>query len=77
MKIIIPVRCFTCGKLVADKWEEFTERIKAGEDTKKVLDSLGLTRYCCRRMLLSHIEIADEILKFYQKKGKIKNTQPF
>jgi DNA-directed RNA polymerase subunit N len=63
--------------LVGDKWEEFAQRIKAGEDTKKVLDSLGLTRYCCRRMLLSHVEIADEILKFYEEKGKINNTQPF
>ena len=75
MKIIIPVRCFTCGKLVADKWDEFTERVKAGENAKKVLDSLGLTRYCCRRMLLSHVEIADEILKFYEEKGKINNTK--
>lgn len=77
MKIIIPVRCFTCGKLVADKWDEFTERVKAGENAKKVLDSLGLTRYCCRRMLLSHVEIADEILKFYEEKGKINNTKSF
>ncbi len=77
MKIIIPVRCFTCGKLVADKWDEFTERVKAGENAKKVLDSLGLTRYCCRRMLLSHVEISDEILKFYEEKGKINNTKSF
>jgi DNA-directed RNA polymerase subunit N len=62
---------------VGDKWEEFTKRIKAGEDAKKVLDNLGLTRYCCRRMLLSHVEIADEILKFYVEKGKINNTQQF
>ena len=75
--MIIPVRCFTCGKLIGDKWEEFTRRVKAGEDTKKVLDSLGLKRYCCRRMLLSHVEIADEILKFYEEKGKINHTQAF
>jgi len=77
IEIIIPVRCFTCGKLIGDKWEEFTRRIKAGEDTQKVLDNLGLTRYCCRRMLLSHVEIADEILKFYEEKGKRNHTQPF
>jgi len=77
IEIIIPVRCFTCGKLVGDKWEEFTRRVKAGEDAKKVLDSLGLTRYCCRRMILSHIEIADKILRFYEEKGKINNTQQF
>ena len=75
--MIIPVRCFTCGKLVSDKWEEFTSRVKAGEDAKKVLDSLGVTRYCCRRMILSHIEISDSILRFYEEKRKTNNTQPF
>lgn len=65
-RIIIPVRCFTCGKLIGDKWEEFATRVKAGEDPKKVLDSLEVTRYCCRRMLLSHVEIIDEVLKFYE-----------
>jgi len=48
--------------------------VKAGEDAGKVLDSLGLKRYCCRRMLLSHIEIADEILKFYEVSGKRKEA---
>lgn len=66
--MIIPVRCFTCGKVVGDKWEEFGRRVKAGEDAGAVLDSLGVTRYCCRRMLLSHVEVIDEIIKFYEKK---------
>ncbi len=65
-EMIIPIRCFTCGKLIGDKWEEFARRVKKGEDPKRVLDSLGITRYCCRRMLLSHVEIVDEVLKFYQ-----------
>ena len=69
--MIIPVRCFTCGKLIADKWEEFTQRVNTGEDSKKVLDSLGITRYCCRRMIMSHVDISDDILRFYEEKGKI------
>ncbi|MCK5625595.1 DNA-directed RNA polymerase subunit N, partial [Candidatus Bathyarchaeota archaeon] len=32
-----------------------------------VLGDLGLTRYCCRRMLLSNVEIIDEVLKYYKK----------
>jgi len=58
---MIPVRCFTCGKVVSPVWEEFKRRRDAGEDPKTVLDDLGLFRYCCRRMLLSHKEIIDEI----------------
>ncbi|MCD6242899.1 DNA-directed RNA polymerase subunit N [Candidatus Bathyarchaeota archaeon] len=75
--MIIPIRCFTCGKLIADKWEEFAERVKAGEDPGKVLDSMGIKRYCCRRMLLSHIDILDEILKFYEEANKAGWTKPY
>jgi len=63
--------------LVADKWEDFASRVKAGEDPKKVLDSLGLTRYCCRRMILAHVEISDSILRFYEEKGKLNSNQQF
>ncbi len=62
--MIIPIRCFTCGAVIGDKWEEFSNRVKAGEDPAKVLDELGVKRYCCRRMFISHVEIIDEVLKF-------------
>jgi len=63
--------------LIGDKWEDFARRVKTGEDPGKVLDSLGVTRYCCRRMLLSHVEIIDEILKFYKGAGRRKQAKPF
>jgi len=72
--MIVPVRCFTCGKLVGDKWEAFTKRVKEGEAAGKVLDDLGVTRYCCRRMLLSHVEIIDEIIRFYDR-GALENEE--
>ncbi|HUY01201.1 MAG TPA: DNA-directed RNA polymerase subunit N [Candidatus Deferrimicrobium sp.] len=62
--MIIPVRCFTCGKVVADKWEPFSQRTQQGENPKDVLDDLGLTRYCCRRMLLTYINLLSDISKF-------------
>ncbi len=65
--MMIPVRCFTCGKVVGDKWEEYDRRVKSGEKVSNVLDDLGLIRYCCRRMLISNVEIIDEILKFHNK----------
>jgi DNA-directed RNA polymerase subunit N len=65
---MVPVRCFSCGSLVGDKWETFAIRVKKGEDPAKVLDSLGLTRYCCRRMLLSNVDVIDEILRYYEAK---------
>ena len=62
--MIIPVRCFSCGKVVGDKWEPYTKRVAAGEHPKKVLDDLGVDRFCCRRMLLSHVDLIDEVLRF-------------
>jgi len=58
--LIIPIRCFTCGKLIGDKWEEFTLRIQNGENPAKILDDLGFTRICCRRMFLSHVNLLEQ-----------------
>ncbi|HYM40866.1 MAG TPA: DNA-directed RNA polymerase subunit N [Thermoplasmata archaeon] len=62
--MIIPVRCFTCGKVVSSAWQPFLDRTRGGEEPRKVLDELGLTRYCCRRMILSHAELIDEVAPF-------------
>ncbi len=61
--MIIPIRCFSCGNVIADKYEKFVDRSKK-EDPKKVLDSLGLERYCCRRMILSHCDLIDEVIRY-------------
>lgn len=62
--MIIPVRCISCGKPVAHLWDEYTERVKAGEDRKKILDSLGLKRYCCRTIMLGQIDLIDITAQF-------------
>ncbi|QGA55105.1 DNA-directed RNA polymerase subunit N [Sulfolobus sp. E5-1-F] len=62
--MMIPIRCFTCGSLIADKWQPFITRVNAGENPAKVLDELGVKRYCCRRMLLSHIDIINEVIHY-------------
>jgi DNA-directed RNA polymerase subunit N len=58
---MIPVRCFTCGKVISTAYEDYKRRKEDGEDPKKILDDLNMDRYCCRRMLLTHKEIIDEI----------------
>lgn len=60
--MIIPIRCFSCGKPIAQDWETYKERVSKGEKPKKVLDSLGHRRYCCRRMFLSHRDLIDEVM---------------
>ena len=70
--MIIPVRCFSCGKVVAPYYEEFIKRyeeykqaITSGEQPKEtpkqILDSLGVERYCCRRMIIAHVDLIKEV----------------
>jgi DNA-directed RNA polymerase subunit N len=82
--MIIPVRCYTCNKLLADKYEYYErellrKKLAMGNneedpliininaaDVKKtiageIMDELGLIRMCCRKVMLTSINIIDEI----------------
>lgn len=96
--MIIPIRCFTCGKVLADKWNFYKEKADAidtlfekqqltkydafdiktkmkkeeeGETKmyknleptykKKILDSLGLNKMCCRRHMITHVDMMGKI----------------
>jgi DNA-directed RNA polymerase I, II, and III subunit RPABC5 len=61
--MIIPIRCFSCGKVVGNLWEQYVEKVTAEPDCKgRILDELGLRRICCRRMLLTHVDLMDKML---------------
>lgn len=62
--MIIPIRCWSCGKPIAHLWEQYLEKTKKGEDKKKVLDALGLDRYCCRATFLGHVDLIDTAAEF-------------
>lgn len=62
--MMIPIRCYTCGKTIAHLYDEFILGLNEGKNAKDLLDSFGLTRYCCRRMLITHVELIDDILTF-------------
>ena len=67
--MLVPIRCFTCGKLIGDKFSELETRVKAGEDPGKVLDDLQITRYCCRRMMITSVDLIDQVLPYYSQKN--------
>ena len=68
--MMIPVRCFTCGALIGDKFNAFQARVKNGEEPSKVFDEIGVKRYCCRRMLISSVDVIDQVLPFYTRKAE-------
>ena len=63
-KMLIPVRCWSCGKVIAHKYYEFREAVDEGKDASQTLDELGFERYCCRRMFVGHIDLIDEVAPF-------------
>lgn len=62
--MLIPVRCFSCNKVIGDKFEFFTkekDKETNKKSNKKLLDDLGLNRYCCRRHMISTVDLMDKI----------------
>ncbi len=81
--MIIPVKCFTCGMVIANKYRYYCEQVRKKKLAKRgngetididkvlyltkeftdktpegeVLDELGLTKMCCRRHMLTHVDI--------------------
>ena len=62
--MMIPIRCFSCGKPIGHLWEQYKEKTSAGEEPKKVLDELGLERFCCRGMFLGQVDLIDIAAQF-------------
>ena len=62
--MIIPIRCFSCGKPIAHLWKEYKQRVEEGETSRKILDEFELERYCCRSMFLGQIDLTELIGKF-------------
>ncbi len=62
--MIIPIRCFSCGKPLAHLWQKFKQRVEKGEEPGKVFSDLDIERYCCRAMFLGQVDLIEEVSKF-------------
>eukprot|EP00287_Rhodomonas_sp_CCMP768_P004333 CAMPEP_0196736452 /NCGR_PEP_ID=MMETSP1091-20130531/14520_1 /TAXON_ID=302021 /ORGANISM="Rhodomonas sp., Strain CCMP768" /LENGTH=73 /DNA_ID=CAMNT_0042080195 /DNA_START=62 /DNA_END=283 /DNA_ORIENTATION=+ len=62
--MIIPVRCFTCGKVIGNKWIKYLELLHGGHDEVEAFVELGLKRYCCRRMLMTHVDLIEKLMDY-------------
>ena len=56
MDELIPVRCFTCNKVIASKWETYKELLQKTNDTNAIFQQIGFNRYCCKRMFLGQVQ---------------------
>jgi len=76
--MIIPIKCFTCGNVLANKWEYYVREVRKEKLAKnidlekviyltgkniektiegKILDNMKLHKMCCRRHMLTHVDI--------------------
>lgn len=76
--MIIPIKCFTCGMVLADKYTYYCDEVRKRKMSDKVdaskvqyftkdfneksvegkvMDEIGLVKYCCRRHMLTHVDI--------------------
>ncbi len=62
--MIIPIRCFTCGKIMANLWSPYQELLREGVAPGDAIRQLHVKRYCCRRMLLAQVDLIDKLLQY-------------
>ncbi len=60
--MIIPVRCFSCNKVIGNLWIPYNKLLNDGVPKETALQQLNIERYCCKRMIISHVETIDSIL---------------
>ena len=58
---LLPIRCITCGKVLADKWSRYEAMIEAGETIENALNKLGLNRICCRLRMRNPFKYAEKV----------------
>lgn len=62
--MIIPVRCYSCGKVIGNLYEQYQKLLDDDYTEAEALDALKLDRFCCRRMILSHIDLVDDLIPY-------------
>ncbi len=73
INMLIPIRCFTCGNVIANRYPKYKEELQKhlkDYDGKPValdvhrtfegelLDKLNINKYCCRRHFLAQIDMS-------------------
>ena len=73
--MLIPIRCFTCGKCISNVWPKYIKELNNLKDTIqddpqddtstsvefKLLEKYKIKRYCCRRMIISCVDLIEKI----------------
>jgi DNA-directed RNA polymerase subunit N len=63
--MIVPIRCWSCGKPIGHLWEEFIEKTdNRQKNVRETFDELGMDRYCCRAIFMGQVDLQETVALF-------------
>lgn len=61
---MLPIRCFTCNKVLANKGATFEALKSEGKEYPEIWNTLGLKRMCCQIIMMTHVDNTDEMMVY-------------
>ena len=58
--MLFPVRCFTCNKVIGNKWETYKYHLSQNVEIDEVFNLIKIKRYCCKRHFTTHVDLFEE-----------------
>lgn len=71
-----PIRCFTCNKVLGNKYELFNKLKEAKVEMKTIFKELGLTRYCCKMCISTSVDLSDKMIQYNSITENVKQLKP-
>lgn len=61
---MLPVRCYTCNKVLGNKGATFEKLKNSGLEMEEIWANLGLKRQCCKTIMITHVDLTDEMMEY-------------
>ena len=74
--MLLPVRCFTCNKVIGNLSKPYNKALEEGQRPEEIFKNLGLKRYCCRRMLLTDVDLTQSTSEYGELPVKVSRKAP-
>jgi len=54
---MLPIRCFSCNKIIGCYNSIFENYLKTNNNYQFFFEKYNISRYCCRKIFLTHVDI--------------------
>ncbi len=61
----LPIRCFTCGRLLGNRWQRYFSLLQQGVHEKDAMDQVGVPAkmYCCRALMITTVDDSEKYVQ--------------